>query len=145
MKRQQTLEPQPMPDTTPDYAALAGQLRVLAAELGFQQVGISDPDLGEHEAHLQQWLDAGYHGEMEWMASHGSKRTRPAELVPGTRRVISVRLDYLPADTRMAKRLADRNAAYVSRYALGRDYHKMIRRRLQHLAEQVQELIGPFG
>lgn len=134
-----------MPDTTPDYAALAGQLRVLAAELGFQQVGISDPDIGEHEQRLQQWLDAGYHGEMEWMASHGSKRTRPAELVPGTRRVISVRMDYLPGDTRMAKRLADRNAAYISRYALGRDYHKLMRRRLQQLAERVQALIGPFG
>ena len=128
-----------------DYAALAEQIREIAADLGFQQVGIGDASIGEHEERLQQWLDAGYHGEMEWMASHGSKRTRPAELVPGTRRVISVRMDYLPTDTHMVKRLADRNAAYISRYALGRDYHKLIRKRLQQLAEQIQELIGPFG
>lgn len=137
--------PQPMSAPSHDYVALAEQIREIAAGLGFQQVGISNPDIGEHEERLQQWLDAGYHGEMEWMASHGSKRTRPAELVPGTRRVISVRMDYLPGDTRMAQRLADRGAAYISRYALGRDYHKLIRRRLQQLAEQIQELIGPFG
>src|SRR5690606_28792285 len=110
-----------------------------------QQVGISDPDIGAHEQRLQEWLAAGYHGEMEWMASHGSKRTQPAELVPGTRRVISVRMDYLPGDTAMTKRLADPDAAYISRYALGRDYHKLIRRRLQQLAERIQALIGPFG
>ncbi|NLY58337.1 MAG: tRNA epoxyqueuosine(34) reductase QueG [Gammaproteobacteria bacterium] len=134
-----------MSAAAPDYPALAERIRQIATELGFQQVGISAADIGTHEQHLQQWLEAGYHGEMEWMASHGSKRTRPAELVPGTQRVISVRMDYLPMDTRMAKRLADRNAAYISRYALGRDYHKLIRRRLQQLAEQVQALIGPFG
>lgn len=134
-----------MPTVTHDYAALAERIREMATDLGFQQVGISDANIGEHEAHLQQWLDAGYHGEMEWMASHGSKRTRPAELVPGTRRIISVRMDYLPTDTHMAKRLADRDAAYISRYALGRDYHKLIRRRLQQLAEHIQQLIGPFG
>lgn len=137
--------PQSMSAAAPDYPALAERIRQIATELGFQQVGISAADIGTHEQHLQQWLEAGYHGEMEWMASHGSKRTRPAELVPGTQRVISVRMDYLPMDTRMAKRLADRNAAYISRYALGRDYHKLIRRRLQQLAEQVQALIGPFG
>ncbi|WP_193072483.1 tRNA epoxyqueuosine(34) reductase QueG [Pseudomonas sp. FME51] len=134
-----------MPDTTADYVLLAAQIRDIATELGFQQLGISDPDIGTHEQRLQQWLDAGYHGEMAWMASHGSKRTQPAELVPGTQRVISVRMDYLPTDTRMAKRLANRDAAYISRYALGRDYHKLIRRRLQQLAERIQELIGPFG
>lgn len=137
--------PQSMSAAAPDYPALAERIRQIATELGFQQVGISAADIGAHEQRLQQWLEAGYHGEMEWMASHGSKRTRPAELVPGTQRVISVRMDYLPMDTRMAKRLADRNAAYISRYALGRDYHKLIRRRLQQLAEQVQALIGPFG
>ncbi|MFA5677629.1 MAG: tRNA epoxyqueuosine(34) reductase QueG [Pseudomonas sp.] len=134
-----------MSSATYDYAALAERIRAIAAELGFQQLGIGEADTGTHEERLQQWLDAGYHGEMEWMASHGSKRTRPAELVPGTTRVISVRMDYLPTDTRMAERLADRDAAYISRYALGRDYHKLIRRRLQQLAEQVQQLIGPFG
>lgn len=129
----------------PDYDALANQIRQLAHELGFQQIGISAPDIGEHEQWLQRWLDAGYHGEMEWMASHGSKRTQPEELVPGTRRVISVRMDYLPADAAMAKRLASPDSAYISRYALGRDYHKLIRRRLQQLADRIQQLVGPFG
>lgn len=134
-----------MPDPTPDYNLLAEKIRGIAAELGFQQIGISNPDIGPHEQRLQDWLDAGYHGEMEWMASHGSKRTQPAELVPGTRRVLSVRMNYLPTDTRMIKRLADPQAAYISRYALGRDYHKLMRRRLQQLAEHIQGLIGPFG
>lgn len=134
-----------MSDSSKDPQQLAEQIRRIASELGFQQVGISDVDLGDHEQRLQQWLDAGLHGEMEWMASHGSKRTRPEELVPGTLRVISVRLDYLPGDTRMAQRLSEPDSAYISRYALGRDYHKMMRRRLQQLAEQIQQLIGPFG
>ena len=129
----------------PDYQALADQIRALAQDLGFQQLGISAPDIGEHEQWLQRWLDAGYQGEMEWMASHGSKRTRPQELVPGTQRVISVRMDYLPADAAMAKRLANPDTAYISRYALGRDYHKLIRRRLQQLADRIQHLAGPFG
>lgn len=128
-----------------DPNMLAEHIRELGQKLGFQQVGISAAQIGEHEARLQSWLDAGYQGEMEWMASHGSKRTRPAELVPGTCRVISVRMDYLPADTAMAKRLKQSSHAYISRYALGRDYHKLMRRRLQQLAEQIQALIGPFG
>ena len=133
-----------MPDTA-NYQAIADQIRALAGELGFQQLGIAAPDIGDHEEWLQRWLAAGYHGEMEWMASHGTKRTRPAELVPGTQRVISVRMDYLPADSAMTKRLANRDSAYISRYALGRDYHKLIRRRLQQLADRIQNLIGPFG
>ena len=128
-----------------DPNMLAERIRELGQELGFQQVGISAAQIGEHEARLHSWLDAGYQGEMEWMTSHGSKRTRPAELVPGTCRVISVRMDYLPADTAMAKRLKQSSHAYISRYALGRDYHKLMRRRLQQLAEQIQALIGPFG
>src|SRR5690606_14753915 len=80
-----------------------------------------------------------------YMAAHGRKRSRPAELVEGTRRVISVRMDYLPGDTRMAERLADPEQAYVSRYALGRDYHKLVRKRLQQLAERIQTVVGPFG
>ncbi|MEH6685991.1 MAG: tRNA epoxyqueuosine(34) reductase QueG [Halopseudomonas sabulinigri] len=133
-----------MPEDT-DYHSLAEQIRSLASQLGFQQLGISAPDIGQHEEWLTQWLDAGYHGEMEWMASHGSKRTQPAELVPGTQRVISVRMDYLPGDSAMAQRLGQPDSAYVSRYALGRDYHKLIRRRLQKLADAIQALIGPFG
>ncbi|SDR81752.1 epoxyqueuosine reductase [Halopseudomonas xinjiangensis] len=134
-----------MPETAIDYAELAERIRGFAEELGFQQTGISQPDLAEHEAWLDAWLREGYHGEMEWMASHGSKRTRPAELVPGTQRVISVRMDYLPADTDMVRRLGQPDSAYVSRYALGRDYHKLMRKRLQQLAERIQGLIGPFG
>lgn len=129
----------------PDLDQLAASIKLWGRELGFQQVGITSVDLGQHEAHLQRWLDAGYQGEMDYMASHGSKRSHPDELVPGTLRVISLRMDYLPGDTRMAEQLASPEKAYVSRYALGRDYHKLIRKRLQQLAERVQQTIGPFG
>ena len=108
-------------------------------------MGITGVDLGEHEAHLRRWLEAGYQGEMDYMAAHGSKRSHPDELVPGTLRVVSLRMDYLPGDTRMAQVLGQPEKAYVSRYALGRDYHKLIRKRLQQLAERVQQAIGPFG
>ena len=128
-----------------DLATLAQSIKDWGRELGFQQVGIADVDVGEHEAHLQRWLDAGYQGEMDYMAAHGSKRTHPDQLVPGTLRVISLRMDYLPGDTQMAKRLTQPEKAYVSRYALGRDYHKLIRKRLQQLAERIQQQIGPFG
>ena len=128
-----------------DFAQLAQSIKDWGRELGFQQVGIADVELGEHEAHLQRWLEAGYQGEMDYMAAHGSKRSRPDELVPGTLRVVSLRMDYLPGDTQMAQRLTEPESAYVSRYALGRDYHKLIRKRLQQLAERVQASIGPFG
>ena len=134
-----------MPTSPLDLATLAASIKEWARELGFQQAGICEPQLDEQEAHLQRWLDAGYHGEMDYMAAHGSKRSRPAELVPGTLRVISLRMDYLPGDTRMSQRLAQLEQAYVSRYALGRDYHKLIRKRLQQLAERIQQAIGPFG
>lgn len=128
-----------------DLAQLAQSIKDWGRELGFQQVGIADVALGEHEAHLDAWLAAGFQGEMDYMAAHGTKRSRPAELVAGTCRVISVRMDYLPANTAMAERLADSKQAYVSRYALGRDYHKLVRKRLQQLAERIQEQTGPFG
>ena len=134
-----------MSDSPPDLAQLAQSIKDWGRELGFQQVGITDVDLGEHKAHLQRWLDAGYQGEMDYMAAHGSKRSHPDELVPGTLRVVSLRMDYLPGDTRMAERLAQPEQAYVSRYALGRDYHKLVRKRLQQLAERIQTVIGPFG
>jgi epoxyqueuosine reductase len=134
-----------MPISAPPPAELARAIGDMAKALGFQQTGISEPDLAQHERWLDAWLSAGYQGEMQWMASHGTKRTRPAELVPGTRRVISVRMDYLPGDTLMARRLSQPDVAYISRYALGRDYHKLMRRRLQQLAEGIQALIGPFG
>lgn len=128
-----------------DLDALAQSIKDWGRELGFQQVGIAGLQLGEHEAHLQRWLDAGYQGEMDYMAAHGSKRSHPDQLVPGTLRVVSLRMDYLPGDTQMAKRLGEPEKAYVSRYALGRDYHKLIRKRLQQLAERIQQQIGPFG
>ena len=134
-----------MPTSPLDLATLAASIKEWARELGFQQAGICEPQLDEQEAHLQRWLDAGYHGEMDYMAAHGSKRSRPTKLVPGTLRVISLRMDYLPGDTRMSQRLAQPEQAYVSRYALGRDYHKLIRKRLQQLAERIQQAIGPFG
>nr|WP_298115764.1 tRNA epoxyqueuosine(34) reductase QueG [uncultured Pseudomonas sp.] len=128
-----------------DLDALAQSIKDWGRELGFQQVGIAGLQLGEHEAHLQRWLDAGYQGEMDYMAAHGSKRSHPDQLVPGTLRVVSLRMDYLPGDTQMAKRLGEPEKAYISRYALGRDYHKLIRKRLQQLAERIQQQIGPFG
>ncbi|XEG72106.1 tRNA epoxyqueuosine(34) reductase QueG [Pseudomonas sp. abacavir_1] len=134
-----------MHDSTPDYSAIAEHIKAWGRELGFQQVGIGGLDLASHGEHLQRWLAAGYHGEMDYMGAHGSKRWRPDELVPGTLRVVSLRMDYLPGDTRMAQRLAEPEKAYVSRYALGRDYHKLVRKRLQQLAERIQQEVGPFG
>lgn len=134
-----------MSTSAPDLVALAQSVKAWGRELGFQQVGIAGIELGAHEAHLERWLAAGYQGEMDYMAAHGHKRSRPAELVPGTLRVISLRMDYLPGDTRMAEVLASPDKAYLSRYALGRDYHKLIRKRLQQLAERMQAAIGPFG
>ncbi|GGL98733.1 epoxyqueuosine reductase [Pseudomonas asuensis] len=128
-----------------DLDTLAASIKEWGRELGFQQTGITGVALGEHEAYLERWLAEGYHGEMDYMAAHGQKRSRPDELVPGTLRIVSLRMDYLPGDTDMAKRLADPTHAYVSRYALGRDYHKLIRKRLQQLAERIQSTIGPFG
>ncbi len=128
-----------------DLLALTASIREWAAQLGFQQVGITDINLTEDALRLDAYLAAGYHGEMEYMASHGTMRSRPDELVPGTLRVISVRMDYLPEDTQMAQMLAQPEQAYVSRYALGRDYHKLIRKRLQQLAEKISQEIGPFG
>jgi epoxyqueuosine reductase len=135
------------PITAPDfYRDLAADIKAWGRELGFQQVGIAAVDLDEHETRLLNWLQAGYHGEMSYMARHGTRRSRPATLVPGTVRIISVRIDYLPPEDRSPLELLGRpTIAYVSRYALGRDYHKVMRRRLQRLAEQVSERTGPFG
>lgn len=121
---------------------LAATIRGWARELGFQQLGISDIDLGEHEAYLQKWLDAGYHGTMDFMAAHGTRRSRPAELVPGTCRVLSVRMDYLPPGDEPEAALADPERAYIARYALGRDYHKVLRRRLATLAKRIAAEAG---
>ncbi|WP_281211735.1 tRNA epoxyqueuosine(34) reductase QueG [Pseudomonas fulva] len=134
-----------MSASTPDLDALAHNIKLWGQELGFAHVGIAGIDLGEHEHHLQRWLDAGYQGEMEYLGAHGSKRAHPEQLTPGTVRVVSLRMDYLPGDTQMAQRLAQPEKAYVSRYALGRDYHKLVRKRVQSLADRIQQAIGPFG
>jgi epoxyqueuosine reductase len=137
--------------TSPDFDELARRIKAWGAELGFGEVRISDVDLAHAEAGLQAWLDAGHHGEMDYMASHGMKRARPAELVPGTVRVISARMDYLPtntdADWRARERLRqqDPQAAVVSVYARGRDYHKVLRNRLQALADKVKAAVGDYG
>ncbi|MBY6207854.1 MULTISPECIES: tRNA epoxyqueuosine(34) reductase QueG [Halomonas] len=128
-----------------DFHELAARIRTWGRELGFQQLGITDVDLSEDEAYLERWLAAGYHGEMGFMAKHGTKRTRPAELEPGTIRVISVRLDYLPPEVETTKVLSQPDRAYVSRYATGRDYHKLMRKRLQRLAKMIEAEVGTFG
>jgi len=126
-------------------------LRQWASELGFSQIGVADVDLSSAEPGLSDWLARGFHGEMHYMAAHGLKRARPAELVPGTVRVITARMDYLPAglpdgwQTVEWQRLATPAAATVSTYARGRDYHKVLRARLQKLADRLAERIGPFG
>jgi epoxyqueuosine reductase len=123
----------------PDYRELAGSIRQWSRELGFQQLGIAGIDLPEDEARLMRWLEQGRHGAMEYMERHGRRRARPHELVPGTLRVISVRMDYLPTNAQDADAiLEDAERGYVSRYALGRDYHKVLRRRLAKLAEKIQ-------
>lgn len=128
-----------------DYQALSEQIRQWGTELGFQQVGIADTDLSLAEQHLHRWLERGMHGNMDYMASHGLKRSRPADLVPGTLRIISVRMDYLPPDDDAHAALADPDRAFISRYALGRDYHKLMRNRLQKLANRIEAAVGPFG
>ena len=133
------------PPSAATLAALADDIKRWARELGFQQAGIADTDLALAEARLQSWLEKGYQGDMQWMSAHGNKRSRPAELEPGTLRVISVRMDYLPPDTAPVKLLKQPEKAYVSRYALGRDYHKVIRKRLAKLAERIREAAPSSG
>ena len=128
----------------PDAAQLVSKIREWAAELGFQQVGVADCDLSEAEPRLQQWLARGWNGDMEYLSAHGTRRTRPAELVPGTVRVLSLRMNYLPAHAAdSGEVLGDGSRAYVARYALGRDYHKVLRGRLQHLCDRIAA-VTPF-
>jgi len=130
---------------TPDFAALAAEIRRWGEALGFQQVGIADCDLSAAEPGFAEWLARGWHGDMDYMAAHGTRRSRPAELIPGTVRVISVRMDYLPPAVPSADVLEAAELAYLSRYALGRDYHKVMRRRLQRLADRITQEIGAFS
>jgi epoxyqueuosine reductase len=129
-----------------DYRKLVRDLRTWGRELGFADIGISGIALGQAERNLLQWLGRGYHGDMDYMAAHGSKRSRPDELVPGTLSVITARLPYWPGEAASAAEvLRDPVLAYISRYALGRDYHKVLRERLQKLAARLEAAIGPFG
>ncbi|MBL4822581.1 MAG: tRNA epoxyqueuosine(34) reductase QueG [Colwellia sp.] len=120
-----------------NYPELVEKINCWGKELGFSQLGITDIDLSKHEQALEQWLANNYHGNMDYMARHGLMRARPAELELGTIRVISVRLDYLPTQAKCAQILKSKNHAYISRYALGRDYHKLMRKRLQQLGKKI--------
>ncbi len=114
------------------------QIQDWARELGFQQVGITDVDLGEHPQYLERWLAAGYQGDMHYMSKHAERRSHPEQLIPGTLRVISLRMDYWQDDTQAIDVLQSKDRAYISRYALGRDYHKLIRKRLAQLAQRIE-------
>lgn len=140
-----SVSPAPLPASAPDYGALAARVRELAREFGFQRCGITGVELGDDEAYLRDWLAQGLYGSMDWMARHGDLRARPDELHPGTVRVISVGLDYGRDSDEAWATLDDSERAYVARYALGRDYHKLMRQRLQRLADRIAEVVGPFG
>lgn len=138
--------PLPPTQSTPDLTRLKADIVRWGMELGFQQVGIADTDLAEAEVRLGDWLEKERHGTMHYMQKHGTRRSRPSLLVPGTVSVISVRMDYLPVERDTPAQLLDHaSKAYVSRYALGRDYHKLVRNRLQKLATRVADRIGRFG
>ncbi len=129
-----------------DYAGLAARIKEWGRALGFQAVGISDTNLGDAEARLMEWLARGRHGAMDYMANHGVKRARPAELVPGAQRVISLRMNYFPEHARDSwEVLRSGESAYISRYALGRDYHKVLRSRLEKLAQTIRNMEGKFN
>jgi epoxyqueuosine reductase len=149
-----TVRPEDSGARAPDaerLAALAARIKVWGAELGFGAVGIADVDVAAASARLREWLAAGRHGDMDYMARHAQLRADPAQLLPRAARVISVRLDYLPRATgdgwteREQQRLRDDNTALVSLYARGRDYHKVLRQRLQQLASRIEAQVGAFG
>ncbi|HIG06732.1 MAG: tRNA epoxyqueuosine(34) reductase QueG [Methylococcales bacterium] len=126
--------------------SLTQNIKKWGVELGFQQVGISDTSLSEAEQHLDNWIKKDYHGQLHYMVKHGKKRSYPELLIPGTKRIISVRMDYLPENQkRIHTALENPENGFISRYALGRDYHKVIRNRLQKLCSRIEEEIGPFG
>ena len=124
-----------------DFQQLASDIKQWGAELGFAQIGITDVDLGVHGDRLQAWLEKQYHGEMGYMADHGDKRYRPDHLVPGTLRIITARMDYMAPDVQTIEVLNNPNQAYISRYALGRDYHKLMRKRLTELGKKIQNAL----
>ena len=133
-------------DTADLPRGLVDDIRRWGRELGFDQVAIADTDLADYEARLDAWLAAGHHGEMDWMAAHGRKRSRPELLHPDTRSVIVARMDYLPAEaTPVEELIGQPDKACISRYAIGRDYHKVLRSRLKKLAQHIENKIGRFG
>ncbi|OGT30705.1 MAG: tRNA epoxyqueuosine(34) reductase QueG [Gammaproteobacteria bacterium RIFCSPHIGHO2_12_FULL_35_23] len=130
-----------MSQTAINYQQLAIDIKQWAKDLGFNQVGIADINLQEHEKHLQNWLAKGFHGEMNYMVKHGPLRSRPAELLPGTLRVICVALNYLPANSKFVAALRNTKKAYISRYAVGRDYHKVLKIKLHQLATKIKNVV----
>lgn len=129
-----------------DLSNLAADIKQWGLELGFSAIGITDTDLAHAEQAHRDWLAKGFHGAMDYMAKHGKKRTRPADLVPGTIRVISARMDYLPLEAEDSESIMqDSEKAFISRYALGRDYHKVLRQRLQQLCDKMTAEVGGFG
>lgn len=135
-----------MSQTLNNLETLAADIKRWGLELGFGQVGITDTDLSAAEPRHQEWIAQGFHGAMDYMAKHGEKRTRPAELVPGTIRIISARMDYMaPAARDSGEVMQQSDLAFISRYALGRDYHKVLRNRLQQLSDKIAQQVGGFG
>ena len=128
-----------------DIKLIAADIKKWGVELGFQQVSFTDIDLSKYEHHLKDWIDRNYHGAMSYMAENHDKRCHPEQLVPGTIRVVCVRMDYASDSKDSLESMENSGKAYVSRYARGRDYHKLIRKRLQKLARRIQDVVGPFG
>lgn len=129
-----------------DYRQLAANIKQWAHALGFQQLGIAECDLSQDEVWLLNWLDQGRHGDMAYMARHGRKRSRPHELLPGTLRVLSARMEYLPSVEHPPQDVLNNpELGYISRYALGRDYHKVLRQRLRALARRIEDHVGSLG
>ena len=128
-----------------DYLKLAHAIKSWGKELGFQQIGITDTDLQKHENHLQNWLLKGFDADMQYMSKHGDKRSRPDLLMPGTIRIISARMNYLPDEDKVEETLSSRSKAYIARYALGRDYHKVIRARLGALTNRINDHLRDLG
>ena len=128
-----------------DYLKLAHAIKSWGEELGFQQIGITDTDLQKHENHLQNWLLKGFDADMQYMSKHGDKRSRPDLLMPGTIRIISARMNYLPDEDKVEETLSSRSKAYIARYALGRDYHKVIRARLGALTNRINDHLRDLG
>lgn len=128
-----------------DFAKLAAEIKTWGVELGFQQVAITDIDLSQHRPYFEEWLAKNYHGEMGYMAKNQDLRCDPAKLLPGTLRVVCVRMDYAKETGNSLAPLKDRDTAYISRYARGRDYHKLIRKKLQSLALKIESEVGSHG